>query len=200
MLRADSVRRLGFTLLEVLIVISIIALLAGLLLPTLNLVQKKSRRAVAKTEVMTFSGALACYVEDESEYPALAKATPEENQFPALYGALWGERRPLGAGGRSAPYSRLESSRVAVLDRASGELRKASRNELEDPAIEKHLLDPFGSAYVYRPNQGRKPAPFARNRNGAVIYSLGPNEIDDTLESAHPERAEDETSDDIGNW
>mgnify|MGYP001567802668 FL=1 len=101
----------GFTLIEILVVISIIALLSSLILGGVQIVQRNARIGAAKLEVMGLTLALDNYVQDEAEYPARAgDVAPEENELPALYGALFGERKPAGPGGRSAPQGRGRGS------------------------------------------------------------------------------------------
>ncbi len=184
----------GFTLIEILVVISIIALLSSLTLGGVQIVQRNARIGAAKMEVMGLTLALDNYVQDEAEYPARAGGVAaEENELPALYGALFGERKPAGPGGRSAPYTRAERSNVVTYDEDRGEYRPATREEVRDRHVEKYLLDPFRNPYIYRVNKGRPPRPSSQILDGADIYSLGPNEADDTL-ACTPK------SDDIGNW
>ncbi|MBI4605699.1 MAG: prepilin-type N-terminal cleavage/methylation domain-containing protein [Planctomycetes bacterium] len=183
----------GFTLIEILVVISIIGLLTALLLPSLISTSVQARIAVAKAEVSGLSLGLEAYGRDEGDYPGAEEpAGPGSNLFPRLHGALLGARRPAGPGGRAAPYARVQEAKIAVYCDGSGELRKATRAEIRDDGVEKYLLDPWGSPYVYRPNKGRRPAPHMRNLETADIYSPGPDEVDDTSEGAD--------DDDIGNW
>jgi prepilin-type N-terminal cleavage/methylation domain-containing protein len=59
----------AFTLLEVLVVIAIISILAGLLLSTFGYMQKKGARARAETEIAAMSAALESYKADNGVYP-----------------------------------------------------------------------------------------------------------------------------------
>ena len=187
--------RSGFTLIEILVVISIIALLTALLLPTIHEGQRQTFEAVAKTEVMSLAAGLESYVADEGEYPALEgePVAADTNHYPALHRALLGEPRPRGPGGRAAPYARVEEARVAVADGTEGGYRRARRDELADDGIAKHFLDPWGNPYIYRPNRGQTRQPFMHHPGGADIYSVGGDAEDDTALG-------DEGGDDIGNW
>ena len=184
----------GFTLIEILIVISIIALLSSLILGAIMVAKKGATEAIAKTEVSSLGGALEQYVQDESDYPGMAeKIDADRNQFPELYNALFGERRPNGPGGRSAPYTKIEEKRVVVYDRDTDRYEPATRDQVNDFETEKFYLDPWSNPFVYRANKGRKREEFMHNQYAADIYSLGPNGTDDTAEG-------NEESDDIGNW
>jgi prepilin-type N-terminal cleavage/methylation domain-containing protein len=59
----------GFTLIEVLVVIAIIIILAGLILSTAGYVQRKGLRVRAETEVAAMSAALESYKADNGIYP-----------------------------------------------------------------------------------------------------------------------------------
>lgn len=63
--RADS----AFTLLELLIVITIIIILAGLTIATMGYVQDKAKRSRAEAEIAAFSTALENYKADNGIYP-----------------------------------------------------------------------------------------------------------------------------------
>jgi len=188
----------GFTLIEVLVVISIISVLTSLVLAGIWIARLRCLEALAKTEVSGMKLALEGYVQDEAVYPGEAdppegRVPEEQNQFPELYEAICGARAPSGRGGRSSPYVNLPSERLAVWDDGLGAYRQATRGEIRDPETPKLLLDPFQNPYVYRLNRGRPPKPHAMNPAGADLYSLGLNEVDDTVAQA-------EGSDDIGNW
>jgi hypothetical protein len=155
--------------------------------------------ATTKLEVLSLSLALEQYVEDEHVYPgADIEAGPNANHFPRLFNALFGERPPAGPGGRSAPYTRVEETRISVPGQLVGSLSEyvhATGEEIRDPRVEKYLLDPWGNPYVYRANHGRALQPWMKNSATADIYSCGPDGVDDTAAGAS-----EDVSDDIGNW
>jgi type II secretory pathway pseudopilin PulG len=62
-------RYTGFTILELLTVIAIIIVLAGLILGTAGYVQKKGARSRAETEIAAMSAALENYKADNGVYP-----------------------------------------------------------------------------------------------------------------------------------
>src|SRR3954466_5796998 len=65
----------AFTVLELLVVISIIIVLAGLILATTGYVQKKAARARAESEIAGISAALESYKADNGQYPRDASVT-----------------------------------------------------------------------------------------------------------------------------
>ncbi len=71
--RVSPAKRRGpaaaFTILELLVVISIIIILAGLILGTVGYVQKKAARSRAEAEITAMSAALESYKADNGIYP-----------------------------------------------------------------------------------------------------------------------------------
>src|SRR6185503_12856407 len=69
-IRSPRSRPGGFTLIELLVVIAIIAILAGILLPTLANVKTKAKVANARTEMAGLIAAIKSYEGDYNRYPA----------------------------------------------------------------------------------------------------------------------------------
>jgi prepilin-type N-terminal cleavage/methylation domain-containing protein len=198
----------GFTLIEILIVISIIALLSSFVLVAVNQGRKGASEAITRTQVEQIAGAVERYFQDEATYPAMDLPTTErDNHFPALYDAILGEARPHGKGGRSAPYIRVKEDQIGVWDEDVEEYRLATREEIADQDTKKYMLDSWGNPYVYRCNKGRKKEAWMHNSDYDV-YSLGQNGKDDTgsvvVKGAEDEEEEEtgekRKDDDIGNW
>src|ERR1043166_659964 len=109
-IRISSLRAGGaFTLIELLIVIAIIIVLAGLTIATMGYVQNKGARSRAEAEIAAMSAALESYKADNGVYPTDAAKTenvdPTASPVPTsaslfLYEKLSGDtthnRQPTG--------------------------------------------------------------------------------------------------------
>jgi prepilin-type N-terminal cleavage/methylation domain-containing protein len=101
----------GFTLIELIVTVTIIVILAGLVLSTVGYVQKKAARSRAETELATLSAACENYKADNGIYPrnpdtdglnAQIAGNPNTSQYQraslylynALFGATNGSRTP----------------------------------------------------------------------------------------------------------
>jgi len=62
-------RRHGFTLVELLLVLAILAILAGIVLPKLSGRTEQAKEAAAKSQIATFGVALDAYEVDNGSYP-----------------------------------------------------------------------------------------------------------------------------------
>jgi type II secretory pathway pseudopilin PulG len=65
----------AFTLIELIVVIAIIIILAGLVLSTVGYIQKKAARSRAETEIAAMSAALESYKADNAVYPRDASSS-----------------------------------------------------------------------------------------------------------------------------
>tara|TARA_B100000809_G_scaffold249836_1_gene281619 strand:+ start:4180 stop:4848 length:669 start_codon:yes stop_codon:yes gene_type:complete len=200
----------GFTLIEVLIVVSIIAILATMTFAGVQIAQRQARNAQAKSEVANFCQSIDMYYTDEKTYPGRTQKQidSDTNQFPDVYFALLDDAAPEGRGGRNSPYIKLERERVVIenedwdedTDEADTRWVTAKRSQLTDSKVDKYYLDPFRtfSVYIYRCNKGRKPKNWMLNTRGYDFYSIGPDEQDDTVLGDEEEDEENE-SDDVSN-
>lgn len=185
-------RRPGFTLVELLIVISIIAILASLVITGLSSATQQKNKTEAKSTISSIVTALETFVMDEAKNPAFGKKPdPERNDFPELWTALM---QPPPEGGRNYPYLENITKDNIVVQVDEGRYERATREEVEDPSIDKYLLDPWGNPYVYRCNKGLEPEPWMINPRGVDIYSFGPNGVDDTIVGTTGEENDDITN------
>ncbi len=129
----------GFTLVELLTVMAIIAILVGLVLGTAGYVQKAAARKRTATEIKAFETALESYKADNGIYPA---PTGSANQ--ALYQALTGDGS-----------DKLVTNGVASNGRfaTEGKAYFTPKKDQYSPTAYT-LIDPFGKAYNYRVGSG----------------------------------------------
>ncbi len=71
----------AFTIIELLVVITIIIILAGLILSTVGYVQKKGARSRAETEIAAISAACESYKADNGIYPRDPTANTATDQL-----------------------------------------------------------------------------------------------------------------------
>jgi prepilin-type N-terminal cleavage/methylation domain-containing protein/prepilin-type processing-associated H-X9-DG protein len=134
--------RRAFTLIELLVVIAIIAILAGLLLPTLGRAKIAAKNAACKNNVRQLSLAVAMYVGDHSAYPHTVDANDSKTWYLSI-----------------GPYYNY-SSNVMMCPTFPGEWR-----------IEKAVVWIFGNAYHRDPSTPDKVAGVSYGYNGFGIAS-----------------------------
>lgn len=166
-------RRSGFTLLELLVVVAIIGILAAILLPVLSKAQASAKKAGAKSVISNIQTAAMGYRSDTGEFPL--------DQCQNYAGATWNDAAAhtetflyqLRVYGPNAPYFEPKAGDVYP----AGTITATSL-----------LLDPFKSPYVYILAPQRKSftsglgtadpndyEDFPGNTGGMNIWSLGPN-------------------------
>jgi prepilin-type N-terminal cleavage/methylation domain-containing protein len=109
----------GFTLIELLVVVAIIAILAGILLPTLAFIRDKANRGVAQTTIHNLTMSLAGYNDAFGAYP------------------------PDDAGSETTLVKFLDG------DTSNGGPRLPFHSFKPDQIEGAKFLDPFGGAYAY---------------------------------------------------
>jgi len=132
-------RNAAFTIIELLVVITIIIVLAGLILSTVGYVQKKGARSHAEAEIAAISAALESYKADNGIYPA----HDGSNGGHALYEALSGDGNDL-IGGTTAATGTTGSIGKSYMTLKTNMLRP------NPPDGSTRVVDPFGNDYGYR--------------------------------------------------
>lgn len=149
----------GFTIIELLIVMSIILVLAGLILATSSYVQKKGARSRAEAEIAAMSAALESYKADNGIYPrdvntdtldptATPSASPSPNPLyvkaaQTLYQQLSGDQD----GNQSTSGDDTKNYIAALL----------KPNSLSTSGTIPYLKDPFGDPYGYSTMKASDP-------------------------------------------
>ncbi len=150
----------AFTIIELLVVILIIIILAGLILSTIGYVQNKGARSRAETEIAAMSAALESYKADNGIYPrdatnnttdsldARTASGPSNYQSASLflYEQLSGDTnanlQPVGK-----TYFAFKPQMLSGVKDANGNLTSVT-----------FIRDPFGNSYGYSTAYQKNPA------------------------------------------
>jgi type II secretory pathway pseudopilin PulG len=129
----------AFTILELLVAITIIIILAGLVLAATGYVRQKAARSRAESEIAAMAAAIESYKTDNGTYP------PHDgsNGAHALYEALAGDGNDL-IGGVTPAAGTPGSSGTSYMMLRNNMLRP------NPPDASAHVVDPFGNDYGYR--------------------------------------------------
>ncbi|HEY3899496.1 MAG TPA: prepilin-type N-terminal cleavage/methylation domain-containing protein [Chthoniobacter sp.] len=80
----------GFTLVELLTVIAIIAILMGLLFPAINIAREQARKTQAKTDCAQITAAVKAYYSEYGKYPLPTTVTTQGNPQDIIFGQSQG--------------------------------------------------------------------------------------------------------------
>ncbi len=171
----------GFTLVELVVVVSILALLSGVLIPVIGSEMDNSRRARATTDIETFAHAFAQYRAHTGFWPhdynlapgALGNAVIELRQFECLYQNT--HNHPNWKG----PYLSIGYTPPQGATRVAGE------------TAQEGVFDPWGHAY----RVSYTAAAAADSMECSVaVFSVGPNGVLETSDAnlAHGDASGDD--------
>jgi type II secretory pathway pseudopilin PulG len=143
---------------ELLVVISIIIVLAGLILGTTGYVQKKGARSRAEAEIAALSAACESYKADNGVYPTdtatnaldpTSSGDPNSNGYKLSSLYLFTELSGLDASQSSTGKKSFFSFKPQML----GGTRDASGNVITVA----YIRDPFGNSYGYSTSKATNP-------------------------------------------
>jgi prepilin-type N-terminal cleavage/methylation domain-containing protein len=172
--------RLGFTLIEVLTVVAIVAILAGIILAISGSVGERSAISRAEAELAVLGQALERFRQTHGDYPW----TTGSDGFHDLYAALIGMQSVRGtpfptAGGTAKRQHFVDPGTLTVgrIDRTEPvEIRPEMAGDVLltlDADFRLHFfMDPWGSPYIYLYRSGPDDG---WQRRGYILLSLGPS-------------------------
>lgn len=155
-LRHSAFRARGaFTILELLVVLTIIIALAGLILATVGYVQKKGARSRAEAEIAALSAALESYKADNGIYPTSAntQVDPVAAPTPAAASQFLYEQLSGNSASNMQPvtgaknYFTFKPGMLWGAKDGNGNLLSVS-----------FIRDPFGDSYGYSTLKATNPA------------------------------------------
>ena len=153
----DEKQRGAFTIIELLIVMAIIIVLAGLILATAGYVQKKGQRSRAEAEIAAISAALENYKADNGVYPT----TTETNTL--IANKMGDPTAKTYIDASLALYKLISGDADNSTDR-SAETKSYftfKPNQLSPTAQTQKVIcirDPFGNSYGYSTVKASAPA------------------------------------------
>jgi prepilin-type N-terminal cleavage/methylation domain-containing protein len=170
--RAMKKYKNGFTMMEMLVVISIIGVLMAMLFPAIGKVRQNVKIGAAKKDIQRITTVLSNYVADWGDYPA------KDSEPPASCTVLiWALEDTKLKG----PYIGISASQQV--------------DGSESPGSNKSLKDPWGNAYRYRYPLSTADTTQQNCINQGLqfqFWSLGPNGISNYGASSG--------NDDVNNW
>jgi general secretion pathway protein G len=182
--RPSSFRR-GFTLVEMLAVISIIVVLAGIVMASTVYVKQKRALSEAKVQVSLLSNSIEEYKTDVGYYPPGGSGGKGDSKI--LYRALYWDSNDNGAG---ADTDTVQKIYLSELDPKNNKMGWTEGNKAE--VI---IIDPWGNEYRYRSGKldDGSANPKAVNPD-FDLWSAGPDgKTSDSDDNEY-------TKDDIRNW
>lgn len=129
-MKSSNLQPKGFTLVEMLVVITIIVILAGLSMGGFSIVTQKKANSQAKIQIALLSKALEEYKLDNGEYPAGSAGSND------LYKALYYN------GASVTPPEKIYVSQLDPDNNKQGWTEGTEANA--------KIVDPWGKEYIYR--------------------------------------------------
>src|SRR4029077_685586 len=146
----------SFTVIELLLVIAIIIILAGLILSTVGYVQKKGARSRSEAEIAAMSAALESYKADNGIYPRDATATDKLDPAATINSANY-------ASASLYLYKQLSGDTSANRQPAAGAktyfaFKPNQLSPTDQTQSVTSVRDPFGNSYGYSTAKAANPS------------------------------------------
>ncbi|MCB9886646.1 MAG: type II secretion system protein GspG [Planctomycetes bacterium] len=186
-MRATSVRTCksedaGFTLVEVIVVLSVVLLLTGIAVPMLSSYLEDGRRARAESEVRTIASAVLSLNKDVGVYPARNSSGVNNYVFALMSGPSMPTSNPF-VGGHTWVTWAMNATRGDLLDnqllhntpqgQSSAAYPTSGSAQWRGPYMSGSPLDPWGRPYLVNVRSGFDTN--ATNNKKLFVLSAGPN-------------------------
>lgn len=201
---ASSTRQRGFTLVEVIVVLSVVLLLTGIAVPMLTSYMEDGRRARAEAECKVVGAAVMSFYKDAGVYPARNSAGTNSYVYSLFTGPTMPTTNPFNGGhnwvtwGMNATRGDLLNNHLLTntpQNTGAAAYPTTGSNKWRGPYLAgTSPLDPWGRPYVINVISGFYV--HATNYKRLWVISAGPNGIFDT--AANATAATDLAGDDIG--
>ena len=181
-------RRRGFTLIEMMTVITIIVILAGITVAGMSYITDKQANAKAKVDIELLSTAIEKYKFDNGEYPGIDPDSPMDGDISEqLYNDLFYEGyQDLEANGGEGIFQIY----LNELDPRSSRQTLVQKTNDNIPPPDLKILDPWGRPYLYRKGA------LANNPD----YDLWSRGKDGDTDVSNPDKSVDVNRDDVRNF
>lgn len=155
----------GFTLIEILVVIAILAVLMGMMIPAAGTIVKRAKVSTARTDAAVVQSALVKYRMEYGCWPSFAKGGSEHKTDSEFLETMMPDE------GKVPPAENLK--RVRFLEGGKGAV------------VDNQYVDPWGNPFRYLVNETPKDTMSLKNLSGysgpkeirakAIVWSLGPD-------------------------
>lgn len=183
----SKTQRRGFTLVEMLVVITIIVILAGLTMAGFNYANQKQAREQAKIQISLLKMALEDYKADFGEYPVHAEQGGE-NGTPVIYDALYPDGDDPNADAN------------VYLSELNPENDAQNWLENQSPGSGLTIYDPWGTEFFYRTNDPADPNSTISANPGFDLWSAGPDGVTNPGANGDYDADHADNQDDIRGW
>jgi general secretion pathway protein G len=198
MKNASLRRKAGFTLIEILVVMAIIAILASMVIGALGFVKEKQKREQATIQITLLSKAMDEYKLDMGKFPGEAENSPAtgEGMTEELYQALFYEGYEASENPNSSSGTAAKATKVYLADLDPTTTNQKWVDSVTGanrivPPISK-IKDPWGNEYRYRKGENAVNPDFD-------IWSTGKDGVTSTGNTAADLKNKD-ALDDVRNF
>ena len=194
----------GFTLVEVIVVLSVVLLLTGIAVPMLSSYMEDGRRAKAESEVQVIAASVMSLYKDVGSYPARNGAAANNQVYALFTGPTMPTTNPFAAGHQWSTWA-MSAARGDLLDnqltlnrpqgQTGGAYGTTGSTQWRGPYFAgSSPLDPWGRPYVINVISGHSTN--TTNYKRMWVLSAGPNGRIDTPQASTA--TTEITGDDIG--